>query len=378
MSSKAFIIRAIAFHTLVLPACSKTPDPVITIPFISGPIHEMEVSSLLENAAVYPLATTSECMIGRTFFFLDCIDDYYILDKSAEKVFRFGQQGEFLNTIGKMGKGPGEYVRLNEGIITGSQIELLTGFPQTELCCYSHDGTFLSKKSILEFPTWSFILSPGLGKYFFYGSFFEHKITSVDRQTGEKADSMLKNTEGAQAFSMLTFSSSGKSSVLFCEPIISKVYEITSTGIQEKYRLDFGKYSIGADPFPEELHKRSEDPGLWVAVKVLENKSFVYLYTGKDLLKSEVLFQHYLFRKEDRTLWTLPDEPSFSGSLGPAFHLTDKDELYLYLTPSEAVQSKSWQRFFQDRKLILGAGDNPVIVKLDIEKIIAFATDEKR
>lgn len=272
MSSKAFIIRAIAFLTLVLPACSKTPDPVVTIPFFNGPIHEIKVSSLLENAAVYPLATTSECMIGSTFFFLDCIDEYYILDKSAEKVFRFGQQGEFLNTIGKM----------------------------------------------------------------------------------------------------------GKASVLFCEPIISKVYEINSSGIQEKYRLDFGKFSIGEDLFTEELQKRSEDPGLWIALKVLENKSFVFLYTGKDLPDSEVLFQHFLFRKEDKTLWTLPDEAGFSDSLGPAFHLTDKDELYLYLTPSEADQSKTWKRFFEDRKLILDAGDNPVIVKLDIEKVIAFATDEKR
>jgi hypothetical protein len=363
---------------LLLAGCKSEPDPVVVIPIINGPVNGIDVSILLENATVHPLATTSDCMIGRNFFFLDCIDDYYILDKSAEKVFRFGQQGEFLNTIGKMGKGPGEYVRLNEGIITGSQIELLTGFPQTELCCYSHDGTFLSKRSILEFPTWSFILSPGLGKYFFYGSFFEHKITSVDRQTGEKADSMLKNTEGAQAFSMLTFSSSGKSSVLFCEPIISKVYEITSTGIQEKYRLDFGKYSIGADPFPEELHKRSEDPGLWVAVKVLENKSFVYLYTGKDLLKSEVLFQHFIFRKEDKTLWTLPDEPGFSGSLGPAFHLTDKDELYLYLTPSEAVQSKSWQKFFESRKLSLDASDNPIVIELTIPSILEQSTDGKR
>ncbi|HBB93085.1 MAG: hypothetical protein A2X22_03935 [Bacteroidetes bacterium GWF2_49_14] len=363
---------------LLLAGCKSEPDPVVVIPIINGPVNEIDVSILLENATVYPLATTSECMIGSTFFFLDCIDDYYILDKSAEKVFRFGQQGEFLNTIGKMGKGPGEYVRLNEGIITGSQIELLTGFPQTELCSYSHDGTFLSKKSILEFPSWSFFLSPGLGKYFFYGSNFEHKITSVDRQTWEKADSMLKNTEGAQPFSMLTFSSSGEASVLFHEPIISKVYEITSSGIQEKYRLDFGKYSIGADPFPEELQKQSEDPGLWIAVKVLENKSFVYLYTGKDLPDSEVLYQHFLFRKEDNTLWTLPDEAGFSGSLGPAFHLTDKDELYLYLTPSEADQSKTWKRFFEDRKLILGAGDNPVIVKLDIEKVIEFTPDEKR
>jgi hypothetical protein len=360
---------------LLLAGCKSERDPVVVIPIINGPVNGIDVSILLENATVHPLATSLDCMIGRNFFFLDCIDDFYILDKSAEKVFRFGQKGEFLNTIGKLGKGPGEYVRLNEGIFTGSQIELLTGFPQTEICSYSTDGTFLSKKSMLEYPSWSFILSPGLGKYFFYGSFFEHKITSVDRQTGEKADSMLKNTEGAEAFSMLGFSSSGRSSVLFYEPVINKVYEITSSGIAEKYMLDFGKFSIGESPFPEEIQKRSQDPGLWMALKVLENESFVYLYTGQDLPESDVRFQHFLYRKGDKTLWTLPEATNFSGSLGPAFHLTDKDKLYLYLTPSEAVQSEIWQKFFESRKLSLDAGDNPIVIELTLPSILEQSTD---
>ncbi len=353
---------------LFLSACTKQPDQVTTIPILNGPCSVANEVTLLKNAKVFPLETTSDCLISNDFYFLNCIDDYYILDASAKTVSRFNPDGKFMNAIGKTGKGPGEYVRLYEGIITGSTVELLSGFPQTEIYSYSRDGAFLSKRSLLEYPSWSFILCPGLEKYFFYGSFFEHKILSLNQSTGEKADSMLENSKETQAMSMLAFSSSGKASVLFWEPVINKVFEITQAGIREKYRLELGNYSFEMSPTGEELGKRTQDPGLWVTLKVLENQKYVYLYTSKSSPGREPSYIHFIYRKGDKTLWTLPEDSGFSASLGPGFSLTETDDLYAYLKPSEAVESETWRGFFKSRKQSLAADHNPVVVvfKLDL------------
>jgi len=359
------------FLLLILAGCAEQPDPVVTIPIIQGPWNEINANKLCENATVHQLSTTSECLIGEIFFFLDYTDEFYILDKSVEKVFRFDSNGDFLNSIGKTGKGPGEYIRLSDGILPGGNtIELLTGFPGTEVATFLTDGTFQSKRELIECWSSSFVLSPGMNSYFFAQSFLARKILQIDRSSGARRDSFLTNVEGVPTFNLRSFSSFGENAVLFCEPLINKVYEITSSGIMEKYRLDFGKFSIEKDPTQEELDQRMRDPGFWMALKVLENRNFVYLFTEQNLPACEPRFQHFLFRKKDKSLWTLTDETGFSTALGPAFHMTDTDELYLYINPSDAMYSKTWLDFLYSRGLGLQASDNPVVINLDIKKII--------
>jgi len=243
MKSKTNSVKACLtlplFLFLTLAGCVNNPDPVVTIPIITGPWQEINIGKLLENTTVQPLSTTTDCLVGKNFFFLDYTDEFYILDKSVEKIYRFGSNGDFLNSIGKTGKGPEEYQNLVDGIITSTGIELLSGAYKMFIHSYQADGTYLGKRQVLNNRCFSFILSPGLNSYFFYGGNNYNKIIQTDRSTGEKTDSLLKVVAGTQAFSFLTFSSSGGKSVLFCEPVINKVYEITSSGIMEKYRLDF-------------------------------------------------------------------------------------------------------------------------------------------
>lgn len=356
---------------LILAGCADKPDTVVTIPMIKGPWNEINIPKLLENSTLYPLTTTTDCLVGERFFFLDGAEDFYILDKMAETVYRFRSNGDYLNKIGEKGKGPDEYVRLYEGILTrDNRVELLAGFPETQVYTYSADGELIARKELLEYPSWSFIYSPGLDQYYFYGSYFQHKIIGANRSTGALTDSMLTQTEGAAAFSLLTFSLSGENAVLFCEPIINKIYEITSSGISEKYRLDYGKYSVEQDLTVEEMDQHIRNTGLWATMKVLENKNFVYLYSARDLPDSTTVYQHFLFRKADRSLWTLTDQAGFSGAIGPAFHLSAKDELYLYIKPADAAESKKWSDFFYSKGLGLNPGDNPVVLKLKINEVI--------
>lgn len=372
MNSKAKSVTTLFLSLfLILTGCADRPDPVITIPIIKGPWHEIEVTKLLESATVQPLSTTPDCLIGDDFFFLDYTDEFYILDKTVEKIFRFGSNGDFLNPIGKPGKGSGEYIRLTDGILCDENtIELLTGFPSAEVSAYLTDGTFLSKKAWVECWCSSFVLSHGMNSYFFAQSFLVNKVLQMDRSTGARKDSFLTNVVGVPTMGLRGLSTSGEHAVLFCEPMINKVYEITSAGISEKYRLDFGKYSIEEDPGIEELQNRMRDPGFWLAIKVLENKQFVYLYTEQDLPETKPHFQQFIYRKEDKSLWTLTDEAGFSASLGPAFHLTDADELFLFLNPSDAISSKPWLDFFYSRGLGLQASDNPVVITLNLNRII--------
>ena len=73
--------------------------------------NDYSLSDLIEVSKVIPLETRDSCLIGVITKVLGFQNQYYILDsRSAKGLFIFNDQGRFIRRIGKIGKGPGEYI----------------------------------------------------------------------------------------------------------------------------------------------------------------------------------------------------------------------------------------------------------------------------
>ncbi|MFA6483411.1 MAG: 6-bladed beta-propeller [Bacteroidales bacterium] len=354
----------------ILTGCSDPQTRLVTISIEDAKFIEIRANDLQKEITLIPLETLSTCMIGAQYMFLDGYPDYYILDQEAKQVFRFGSDGNFLNTIGKRGKGPGEYNDLYDGIVTKAGVELLTGFPKTEVSYFAKDGSFIKNKRFLEYASLSFIMEPTSDYYKFYGSGFANKILLVNKSTGEKVDSMLLSIPGSKVFRFHPFTQTSIGTILFCESIINKIYEIKATGIEEKYRLDFGKSNIEQDLTNEEFIKKLTDAGIWFTEKVLENDNYLYLSATKYLPDDTSLKNHFIYRKKDKAMFRFPDTDSFSSALGVAFQMDKNNNLFLPLIPYEAANSKAWTGYFEANGLKIKADDNPVVVKMNIGKSI--------
>ena len=72
-------------------------------------------NDFVEKTQIIPLKTNKNYLIGNIDKMCILLDKIWILDKNVtKKIFVFNLNGEFITTIGKIGKGPGEYT---EGLV---------------------------------------------------------------------------------------------------------------------------------------------------------------------------------------------------------------------------------------------------------------------
>jgi hypothetical protein len=368
--SLKLILSRFFFLVLILAGCKSQPKTTQTIVINGGKFIEISSDNILANIALTPLETSPECMIGEQFRVLESERDFYILDDVSKLTTRFGADGQFLNIIGKKGKGPGEYVEMFDAIVSGNAVELLTGFPSTEVTYYTAEGFFIERKKWLELASLSLITQPKSNDYLFYGTSWGRKIQRIDKNSGKIADSMLVNTEGAKVFRVHPFSKTSYGTILFCELFINKIYEINSEGIQEKYRLDLGKYTIEQDMPTRDFMKRASETGVWAIDRALESDDYLYISISRYMQDGNSSRSHFIFRKSDQVIFTLSEKDSFSSAFGPAYHLDQNGDLFLSVRPLEAINCKAWTHYFETNRMNIAEDQNPVLVKFNIRSII--------
>ncbi|WP_298063451.1 6-bladed beta-propeller [uncultured Rikenella sp.] len=82
----------------------------IDLDAISEP--ELKISSFVDSIQFIRLETTERCMVGQIsrLFFIDSM--IMAIDSKAGTLLFFDNQGKYLRTFDKRGKGPGEYIRI--------------------------------------------------------------------------------------------------------------------------------------------------------------------------------------------------------------------------------------------------------------------------
>lgn len=107
------------------------------------------LDSLISEYEFIPLETKSECLLMGIDKLLSDSSFIFILDKSSNSVFRFNSDGKFLNKIGSIGRGPGEYsevysITLNKDT---KQIVLLDLLGR-KLLFFGYEGNFEKSESM--------------------------------------------------------------------------------------------------------------------------------------------------------------------------------------------------------------------------------------
>ena len=114
---------------ILILGCTVKKGDIITMDTLNIPpeqqISHITFSELFTNVEIIPLETSDFCLIGHINKIIPKNDLFYIHDNIAKCVFVFNRQGKFLSKIGTVGRGPGEYIDLNNIYIDDQQKKLI-------------------------------------------------------------------------------------------------------------------------------------------------------------------------------------------------------------------------------------------------------------
>jgi len=303
---------------------------------------------------------------------------YYIYDRDKYYVTLFDLTGKFINKVGVVGRGPGEYV-LSEDFLVDKKtnnVEIIS--LQNEMIYqYKSDGTFIDT---LYTGTYAFSFTKDDdGNYWIckgpYGE--ENDIKGKEQiykinGKGELLKKYLPIDNIAFRNPMPEESLTEVNGNLFFKIWFDNtVYRISDNGAEPVAIFDFKERSITKDILmtpPEQFINKLMEKEFLTIQKYLENDDYIYAgIENGDVTK----FYHYLFNKKTSkaVFYEMNKDNTFRMGLGTAKILTDKNELIFIGDPvilNELINSGN--NLFSSAKEIpaMDEKSNNVIVKLKI------------
>jgi hypothetical protein len=257
------------------------------------------------------------------------------IGSSQMNILRFGIDGQFLNSIGQTGKGPGEFMGVNDFFVNKNteQIELVCSHNQMLL--FKVTGEYSGEiKNPNKIPVNSFIKS-NEGNYFIYGGpnngFDNHRIYLVDSE-GEIINKYLEQeTNLSPIANENNFIQSGNE-ILFRESFNDTIYRLNNEGIVPYYIFEFGDYSL-----PKDIHLSTDFfsaiNDCAMPVLLYENKDYMlsaFFFFGSNLPLSFIIKNKI---SGNTKLISMPEESEFVASFDGPGYLTDNNEIVFLLHP---------------------------------------------
>lgn len=231
------------------PLISAEPNTVIRVEE-GNKTSKLEGINIIDTCWYVPLETNNESVLGTVDKLVIDNGLYFIYDRNTEDLFVFNSEGKFVNKIGKKGKGPGEFLRINDFACDKSKKQIIIHDDRTaKLLYYNYQGEFIKEKNT-SFRFSNIHVSDNT-IYFYLGQNSNKHIPILENYflAAFKKDSCLgtylpykKNFKNYCLEDQ--FSGSGKHLSISSPLIDNNIYTINNGELTKEYFLDFGQKSF--------------------------------------------------------------------------------------------------------------------------------------
>jgi hypothetical protein len=202
---KKYKMFALSVLLLVAVSCRTHTDQNKTFSALSSNDHVIRIdidrlekeeqiflSSVFSKVTLIALETSEKSMIGNIskMTVLDSI--LFILDKRTKQLLIFDKKGGFMTQIGRVGRGPGEYVTISDFTVDGKNRMVYTFDPSLQqINQYDFDSHFIGSVKLDGNRVRSFNFQYSAGKlycdaFFARSSGNNYLLRQIDFQTGEE------------------------------------------------------------------------------------------------------------------------------------------------------------------------------------------------
>jgi len=233
------------FFCLFLLSCTHQKD-IIKVQYTPSSGVELLSSTVFEDVEILVLSGEESPIIGRVSSMIVKNDKYYIA--AEDKIHLSDATGNYLNSVGQKGRGPGEYIDLLNMIVEENGD--ISVYSWGTLYTYSPEGRFLRS---IEYERQSTQFGKANGfNYHFYGhrsgrSGMPYQLYITDN-FNQPIDSCFKSTDVIAMFIAPVFSAF-EDDLYLCPPYGGEIYRLTNGKVDLLYNFDFGAYAFPADYF---------------------------------------------------------------------------------------------------------------------------------
>lgn len=220
--------------------------------------REYKTSELFDSLRYIVLEDKENSLIGEIGKIELYNSVFYISDVKAKKILCFNEEGKFLQSIGKVGQGPGEYVQLSDFAFDCENQELLILDRSTRrMLCYSLTGECQRMIPIEMMGCKFTVNSHGYWLYTKGADFltkkkglFDSNLFLVNNEQQIKPFFEYTPVNNQVVLDHVFDSCEEDSSVLFNYSICDTIYSLTDVP-QAKWYIDFGKFQLPSNQLDE-------------------------------------------------------------------------------------------------------------------------------
>ena len=200
------------------------------------------LTEIVEKIELIPLETAEEALFGDMSELLPLGDSYVLWDGRNAVMARFDKEGRFLNRIGRVGNGPGEFVSIRS--VQADDGLVLFSFPPHKMLRYAADGTLVRESDFDNLGGQSCIVPEGILTYYGFGSGHEERAALL-REDGT-SEAFLKTSANVLNMTPDTpiFSFDGDR-VYFTDSFTPTIYVYENGSVSPEVTFDFGSAAIG-------------------------------------------------------------------------------------------------------------------------------------
>lgn len=353
------------------------------------------ISRIAEDIQFIPLETMEDCLLDE---FLKRIiitkDDIFIFDYT--RVYRFGINGKYKNTIGKIGSGPGEYIKPRDIVVDPVKCLIyVLDAERGSLLKFDYEGFFIEDEKL---GFWSMDMM-----YCSYNLFlFERNAYNFEKiNKGEKRYSMIFYNPIIKQFVSKFACNKNEipKGVIMCSPLkciygdnvylkdywSDSIFVVRNNMLIDLYAVIENKSFLQESDQQEYMDyktgKIKNDKVLSVS-RMIESGRYTILVTNQGVAffdkKEQNCFMSESVEKEDNLFYCLQDD--LYGKADIRFnhigHSGADDYIYTFNDAYQLIENKQSdhmindERFVKFKKMIktLKQDDNPVLILVKLKK----------
>lgn len=327
-------------------------------------------SSFKENVSEYgfiSLEATDNSLLS-AINKIEVVDDrIFVLDGSGRnrKLFVFTRAGKFMNNISMQGRGPIEYVELeNFAIARGARELMLVDVLGSKILIYDFDGNFKRSVMVESMPGNVAALPNGdfvLGYEMFRlrsNDFHALAICSPDGETTHRyIGNPISASEGLRTVTSLTGLPDGTVSAM--PQLNDIIYHVTETTVIPKWEVRFPEgtaniHNVDASDFIDYLEHKN-----FLSGDHAENNRYLCIFGNKNLYNTELIFYDKESKKTKRVF-----NPFFGQTL------SFDDELIVgVLNPVDIEFFEGSDDLKEELKAFMGNNENPPLIFYRLKQI---------